>query len=744
MLSLKDIKYLSDKCKIEVHQAENVISMIDEGMTVPFISRYRKEKTDNLNEVQIQNTKDIYEYLIELNSRKRTIIKSVDEQEKLTEELKEKIDNVYIKSELEDIYLPYKPKRRTKAASARKKGLEPLALMLIDLEFKGDIRDITAKFISDKNEINNVDQAITEAGYIIAEWFSENAECRKEIRNYIFNNGILLVKVCDAYLNKRSKFEQYYDFKENISSMPSHRILAIRRGEKEKILKSDIDFNKNNITNTIKPLLIPNGHPNEDFLVEVLSDSLERLIYPSIILDVKMQKKKSADEKAIDVFAYNLKKLLLSPPAGNIIVMGVDPGFRSGCKIVVHDETGKLLDNFTIFPNKPQKKIDMSKELVLKKIDEFSVKAIVIGNGTASRETRAFFKSILNTDLFITTISEAGASVYSASKVAREEFPDHDVTVRGAISIGRRFLDPLAELVKIDPKSIGVGQYQHDVNQTSLKKKLDSTVISVVNNVGVELNTTSFHLLKYVSGIGNTLAKNIIEYRDKNGKFNCRFDLLNVKKFGDKAFQQSAGFMRISNSENILDSTGIHPESYSIVENMAKTIDKKIENIINNKEIISSINPKDFMTDKFGLPTIQDIILELKTPGRDPRKDFKIFEFTEEVKALEDICEGMILSGVVTNVTLFGAFIDIGIHQDGLVHVSEISHRYISSPEEILSVGDIVRVKVLKVDKELHRITLSIKALEIKKKKKRKRQTKRKKRTLKDEIEELKKIWHAR
>ena len=712
MLTEKDLHYIAETCQVKLHQAHNVIEMVAEGMTVPFISRYRKEKTGDLDEVGVLKVKDAYDYLSELNERKETVLKTIESQGKLTAELKKKIEDTYSKTELEDIYLPYKPKRRTKATIAKEKGLEPLALSILDETIPDAVEVLAEPFISVEHKVNSAAEAAEGAGHIIAEQFSEDAALRKGIRQEIAETGTVCVTVTKEWEKERSKFEQYYDYKEMGKSMPSHRVLAIRRGETEKVLKVRIDCEKERIQQKFRHLLFKETHPRYVFLTEVLVDALDRLLLPSIEQDIRMEMKKRADEEAINVFASNLETLLLSSPVGNVRVMGVDPGFRTGCKLVVLDETGKLLDTATIYPTKPQEKTAEAAAVVKQLIDKYQVQAVAIGNGTASRETRAFFKSVVPADIIVSVTSEAGASVYSASEAGREEFPNHDVTVRGAISIGRRFQDPLAELVKIDPKAIGVGQYQHDVNQSLLKSKLDQVVSSVVNRVGVDLNTASYHLLKYVSGIGGTLAKNIVQYRDENGMFKNRETLNNVRMFGARAFQQSAGFLRIRSGENPLDATGIHPESYFIVHHMSKNSDTPMTQLIRNKPLLMQIKPEAYVTEEFGIPTIRDILKELETPGRDPRKDFELFEFDDSVETLEDLEEGMILKGVVTNVTRFGAFVDIGVHQDGLVHISELSHRYITHPEQAIAVGDKVKVKVLKVDPQLKRIQLSIKALQ--------------------------------
>jgi uncharacterized protein len=712
MLTEKDLAYIAKTCQVQMHQAHNVIQMLEEGMTVPFISRYRKEKTNNLDELGVNKINENYGYVKELNDRKETVLKTIDSQGKLTDELKKKIEETYSKTELEDIYLPYKPKRRTKATIAKEKGLEPLAVSILDETVPEPVGVLAEPYISEENQVNSVVEAAEGAGHIIAEQFSENAALRKRIRKEIAENGTVVVSVTKDWEKGRSKFEQYYDFNEAVKSMPSHRILAIRRGETEKVLKIKIKCDKEGLQKKFRSMLFKDNHPRYDFLDKVWEDAMDRLLLPSIEQDIQMEMKKRADEEAINVFASNLETLLLSPPAGNLRVLGVDPGFRTGCKLVVLDETGKLLETGTIYPTKPMERIEEAAQKMKELIDKYQVTAVAIGNGTASRETRAFFKSVVADNVIVSVISEAGASVYSASEAGREEFPDQDVTVRGAVSIGRRFQDPLAELVKIDPKSIGVGQYQHDVNQSFLKSKLDQVVSSVVNRVGVELNTASYHLLKYVSGIGSTLAKNIVQFRNENGMFKNREALNNVRMFGARAFQQSAGFLRIRSGENLLDATGIHPESYFIVQHMCKNSDVPITQLIRNKSLISKLEPGDYITDDFGIPTIRDILKELETPGRDPREDFEVFEFEEGVETLEDLEEGMILKGVVTNVTRFGAFVDIGVHQDGLVHISELSHQYTTNPEQVISVGAKVKVKVLKVDAQLKRIHLSIKALQ--------------------------------
>ena len=718
MLKLSELSFISEKMGVSNEQVKSVVSLLEEGNTVPFIARYRKEKTGNLDETEILEIKEYFEYLNELNDRKKTVLKTIEEQGKLTDELRSKIENTFSKTELEDIYLPFKPKRRTKATIGKEMGLELLANDI--LEGKGDnLLSLAEEYINSEKGVENVEKALEYAGYILAERFSEDGELRRKIRERFHKEGIIKVSATKDFEGKRTKFEMYYSFEEPVLKMPSHRVLAIRRGEKEKVLRSKIEIDIDKAFEDTFSLFFQKKHRHYEFLEKVLYDALKRLVFPSIELEIRMEMKKRADLEAINVFAKNLENLLLMPPAGTIPVLGVDPGYRTGCKLVALDETGKLLENATIYPTKPHERVDEAKEIALKLIKKYEIKAVAIGNGTASRETKSFFKSIVPESVIVSVVNESGASVYSASKVAIEEFPDYDITVRGAVSIGRRFQDPLSELVKIEPKAIGVGQYQHDVNQTLLKKKLDNVVISVVNRVGVDLNTASYHLLKYVSGISERLAKNIVAYRDENGKFQDRRDLLKVKGMGNKTFEQCAGFLRIRDGVNILDSTGIHPESYFIVEKMAESLGIKVKDLIRNKQAINSLKLEDFETDEFGEFTIKDIVSELLNPGRDPRKNFELFEFAEGIETIDDLTEGMVLNGVITNVTRFGAFVDIGVHQDGLVHISELSHSFVENPEDFVTVGERVKVKVLSVDRELNRIGLSIKALKTPPEKKR-------------------------
>ncbi|MFC1848857.1 Tex family protein [candidate division CSSED10-310 bacterium] len=711
MLNVQDLKYIADKCEVQYFQVENVIQMFNDGMTIPFISRYRKEKTGNLDEYKVNIIKDNFFYVSELQERKATIIKTITQQEKLTSELNQQIQDTYSKTELEDIYLPYKPKRRTKATIAREKGLEPLAQAIVDAMISVPLETLARPYVNEEKGVPSIEAALEEAGYIIIESYSEHAPLRKVLREELAERGILSVSVTKDFAGKRSKFEQYYEFQEAVKTIPSHRFLAIKRGDAEKVLKSRIELDKDKLQRKLRPLVFDDEHPRSEYLIALFNLALNGRLLPSLELEVQKELKTRADEDAIKVFATNLENLLLAPPAGNLRVLAVDPGLRTGCKLVVLDETGKLLDMATIFPNKPAQDVAGATKTVRELLAKHSYVAVAIGNGTASRETRTFFKAIMPEHVIVSVVNEAGASVYSASEVGRLEFPDHDATVRGSISIGRRFQDPLSELVKIDPKAIGVGQYQHDVHQGLLRDKLDSVVTSVVNRVGVELNNASQQILKYVSGINDTVAKNIVNYRNEHGMFQRREDLLSVKMFGQKAFQQSAGFLRLRAGDNPLDSTGIHPESYAIVENMNRELKCSFNELIGNKTLISRIKPEQFVTENFGIPTIQDIIKELENPGRDPRKDFEVFEFEESIQTIEDLKEGMTVKGVVTNVTRFGAFVDIGVHQDGLVHISNLSHQFVTNPEEVIAVGEKVTCQILNIDLELKRIQLSIKAL---------------------------------
>jgi protein Tex len=711
MLNTKDRQWVAAKAEITEQQVNAITELLADGSTVPFIARYRKEKTGGLDEVSILAVEEGLSYLKELNERKITVMKTIEEQGKLTVELKQKIESIHVKQELEDLYLPFKPRRRTKGTIAREQGLAPLADAILSGS-GSELAELASEFVNIEKGVEDVETALSGAGYIVAELFSENADFRKRVRGFVYRKGVLESMAVKEWEGKRSKYEQYYEYRETASAIPSHRVLAIRRGEREKVLKTRLEVDREVIARLEAERMVPVSHPYREWLCAVLDDALVRLVLPSIELDIRGEMKKMADDEAISVFAANLEKLLLAAPAGNIPVLGVDPGYRTGCKIVALDGTGRLLAHDVIYPTKPREDIEGSRNKTLALMKKHGLKAVAIGNGTASRETEAFIRSIVDEGIVVIVVSESGASVYSASDVAREEFPDCDLTVRGAVSIGRRFQDPLSELVKIDPKAIGVGQYQHDVNQALLKRKLDTTVVSVVNRVGVDVNIASRHLLSYVSGIGETLATNIVAHRDENGPFQNRKGLKTVRMFGPKAFQQSAGFLRIRNGETPLDNTGIHPESYQLVKKMAMFAGIKSKELIQNNEILDKLPLEKLISNDFGLPTLQDIVKELKAPGRDPREKFEPFEFAAGIETLEDLKEGMILNGIITNVTDFGAFVDIGVHQDGLVHVSQLSHKFVKAPKDVVSVGDRIKAIVVSVDTELKRISLSMKELE--------------------------------
>lgn len=709
MITESEIRFIAKSSRTDLSGTTNIIEMLKEGASVPFISRYRKEQTGNMDEELVNLVSESYDFIKDINLRKATIFKTIDQQGKLSKELENKILNCFSTSELEDLYLPFKPKKRTKAVMAKEMGLKPLADEIIDPNISGTPEQLAESFIIKSDLKKGVVEVLEWAGYIIAEQFSENSRLRSELRKYLNQKGMLTSVVKKKFKDKRSKFEQYYDFRESVNSIPSHRIMAVFRGENEGVLKKKIEIDIDSAARTFPNVIFPGNHRRSLFLNGVFTDSLKRLVLPSLENEIISELKKDADEKAVSVFAANLEKILLSPPAGNLNVIAIDPGFRTGCKVAVLDGTGKFLQHTTIYPTKPKEDIESSGIILKKLIMKYSAEAIVIGNGTASRETFSFVKGKVDENIIVSVISESGASIYSASKAGREEFPDLDVTVRGAISIGRRFQDPLSELVKLDPKSIGVGQYQHDVDQKLLGKKLETIVSSVVNRVGVDLNNSSAYILRYVSGIGDTLSKRIFEYRNKNGMFRDREELKKVEKFGEKSFLQSAGFLRINGGEQLLDSTGIHPESYPSVRKICEDIGMDISELINNKSAIDKIDPDKYISEDAGKFTIDDIIHELRRPGRDPRSSFDPVEFDESVSSIEDLEIGMILNGIVTNITNFGAFIDIGVHQDGLAHISELSDKFVKDPYSIVSIGDKVKARVTKVDKELNRIGLSLK-----------------------------------
>ncbi|MCS6822450.1 MAG: RNA-binding transcriptional accessory protein [Microscillaceae bacterium] len=696
---------IAQELGISTKQVEATVSLLDNDATIPFIARYRKEATGSLNEVQITQIRNRINQLRELDKRREAILASIREQGKLTPELEQQIQEANTISILEDLYLPYKPKRRTRATIAKEKGLEPLARLILQ-QTNFDLAAEAQKYINPEKGVQTTDEALAGARDIIAEHINEHAEARNQTRELLWNKGIYVCKVIDGKQKEAQKFKDYFNASEPVKNAPSHRVLAMRRGEKEGFLSLSIEpQDENEILGLLRKIFVK-AHNQASQQVELaLKDAYKRLLKPSIETEIRLKSKQLADEEAIKVFANNLRQLLLAPPLGQKNVLAIDPAFRTGCKVVCLDKQGKLLHHEVIFPDKrPTEAAEILKQLVQK----FAIEAIAIGNGTASRETDSFVKGI-GFAIPVIVVNESGASVYSASEIAREEFPDYDLTVRGAVSIGRRLMDPLAELVKIDPKSIGVGQYQHDVDQVLLKKELDDTVISCVNAVGVELNTASKQLLTYVSGLGPTLAQNIINYRNEHGPFQTREELKKVSRLGEKAFEQAAGFLRIRNGKHPLDASAVHPESYPIVEQMAKDLNCTVADLLKNPELRKQIDLKKYVTDKVGLPTLQDILAELNKPGRDPREQFEAFEFAEGIKEIEDLKVGMKLKGIVTNITNFGAFVDIGVHQDGLVHISQMANRFIKSPHEVVKVQQKVEVTVLEIDLPRRRIMLSMK-----------------------------------
>jgi protein Tex len=702
---------ISEELKVKPQQVNDTIALLDEGATVPFISRYRKEVTGSLDEVQVATIRDRIQQLRDLDKRKEAILKSIEEQGKLSPDLEEKIKAAKSMSILEDLYLPYKPKRRTKAMIAREKGLEPLAEKIFT-QTSFDIHLEAESFINEEKEVYTVEDALQGARDIMAEWINENADLRKKLRLMFINQGQFISKVIPGKEQEAIKYKDYFDWTEPIKSAPSHRVLAMRRGEKEMFLMLDSCPEEMDAIALIEKNIL-NG--NQNLAVEqiqiAIKDAYKRLLKPSMETEVRMYSKKKADEEAIKVFAENLRQLLLASPLGERSVMALDPGFRTGCKLVVLGPQGQLLTYQTIFPNEPQKKTTESASVISKLVAEYKVEAIAIGNGTASRETEAFVKSIgLPNEVIVTMVNESGASIYSASDVAREEFPDLDLTVRGAVSIGRRLMDPLAELVKIDAKSIGVGQYQHDVDQVALNQSLDDTVMSCVNGVGVEINTASRQLLTYVSGLGPVLATNIVNYRNSNGPFKSREEIKKVPRLGDKAFEQAAGFLRISKPIHPLDASAVHPERYPIVEKMAKDLDTDVGQLLSSDELRAQINLKNYVSETVGMPTLTDILEELSKPGRDPRESFELFSFQDGITHMEDLKVGMKLPGLITNITKFGAFVDIGVHQDGLVHLSHLSDKFVTDPAQVVSVNQKVEVTVMEVDIPRKRISLSMKS----------------------------------
>jgi protein Tex len=704
------IEQIAKELSLPQKNVKAVAELLSEGATIPFISRYRKEMTGSMDEVMIANVRDRLEQLHELDKRREAIISSIEKQGKLTTELMQAVVAAGTIAELEDIYLPYKPKRKTRASAAKEKGLEPLAQKIFEQE-KFNVEEFSKTFVDLEKGVNSTEEALDGARDIIAEWVSENPITRKSVRDLFWSEGTIESKVLKGKEADGQKYKDYFEWKEPVSKTPSHRLLALRRGEKEGVLALDIYPPEEVAISNMERQYIKFDNAAAEQIKLAIKDSYKRLLRPSLETEVRMETKMKADEEAIKVFATNLKELLLSAPLGQKNVLALDPGFRTGCKLVCLDRQGKLLHYEAIFPNDPQRETAKSAAIVKALVEKFSIEAIAIGNGTASRETETFVKSIgLSNKVLVVMVNESGASVYSASEVAREEFPDKDVTVRGAVSIGRRLMDPLAELVKIDAKSIGVGQYQHDVDQTKLKQGLDDVVMSCVNSVGVEVNTASKELLSYVSGLSPALARNIVEFRNQNGPFKDRASLMKVPRLGEKVFEQAAGFLRIHDATNPLDASAVHPEVYPIVEKMASDLGCKVKDLMSSTELRKQLDLTKYVTEKVGLPTLTDIVKELEKPGRDPRQTFEVFSFTEGVNAISDLKIGMKLPGIVTNVTNFGAFVDIGVHQDGLVHISHLSDKFVKDPNEAVTVQQKVFVTVVEVDVPRKRIGLSMKS----------------------------------
>lgn len=698
--------------KLPVHRVENTLKLLQGGATIPFISRYRKEATGGLDEVQIGDIHTRYEKLCELAKRKETVLSTIEEQRKLTDTLRERISNCWDATELEDIYLPFKPKRKTRAEAARQKGLEPLAMLLL-MQRENNLSARVRQFV--KGDVKDEEDALKGARDIIAEQVNEDERARNLIRNQFSRQAMITSKVVKGKEKEEAalKYRDYFDFSEPLKKCTSHRLLAIRRGETEGILKVSITpDDESACTERLERQYVHGNGECSAQVAEAVNDAYKRLLKPAIETEFSALSKEKADEEAIRVFAENLRQLLLAPPLGQKRTMGIDPGYRTGCKVVCLDAQGTLLHNEAIYPHPPKSETALAGRKLVKLVEQYKIEAIAIGNGTASRETERFVTSQrYDREVQVFVVSEDGASIYSASKIARDEFPEYDVTVRGAVSIGRRLMDPLAELVKIDAKSIGVGQYQHDVDQSKLKASLDQTVESCVNLVGVNVNTASKHLLTYVSGLGPTLAQNIVDYRTENGAFHSRKELLKVPRMGAKAFEQCAGFLRIPQADNPLDNSAVHPESYAIVEKMAKDLKCSVADLIKNKELRSQIDIKNYVTDTVGLPTLTDILQELDKPGRDPRQKIQVFEFDKNVQTIDDLREGMELPGIINNITNFGCFVDIGIKENGLVHISQLADKFVSDPTTVVSMHQHVRVRVLSIDHERKRIQLTMKGL---------------------------------
>ena len=706
-------KQISTEFSVSHTVAENVIRLLSEGCTVPFIARYRKEMTNTMNEEVVAAIQKRIEQLEELEKRKEAVLKSIAEQEKLTPELEANIKNAKTIQDVEDLYLPYKPKRKTRAEIARQKGLEPLAKIIMS-QNNDDIEALAEKYIDKEKGVENTKDALKGACDIMAEWVSENIKGRNLIRKIYHKEGVITSTLVKGKEEEGKTYQQYFDWKESIAEAPSHRLLAMFRAEAEGMLKVKLKINDDEALKTLDNIFIKADNASTDLVQDAIDDAWKRLLEPSLETEIRALYKEKADEVAIKVFAENLRQLLLAAPIGQKRVLALDPGFRTGCKVVILNEYGALLHNETIFPHPPQCEIRQATNKIRSLVNAYKIEVIAIGNGTAGRETEDFIRAIkFDRDIIAVMVNESGASIYSASKVARDEFPEYDITVRGAVSIGRRLMDPLAELVKIDPKSIGVGQYQHDVNQKHLNEELGHVVESCVNAVGVELNSASEQLLSYVSGVGPQIASNIVKYRNENGGFKSRKQLLKVPRLGEKAYEQCAGFLRIHDAAQPLDASAVHPESYHIVEKMAKKLKVEVKDLIGNKELIEKINPRDFIEDDFGIETINDIINELEKPGRDPRKTFEFFEFNKDIRTINDLKVGMQLVGIVTNITAFGCFVDVGVHQDGLVHISQMSNQFIKDPNEVVKLNQKVKVTVTELDVERKRISLSMKNISV-------------------------------
>lgn len=704
------VSRIASELKLSANNVRNTIQLLENDATIPFISRYRKEKTGGLDEVQIGNIAELADKLAELDKRRQSILTSIEEQDKLNPELEQRIQACLFLNELEDLYLPYKPKRHTRAEVAREKGLEPLAKILMAQNTHG-VEAAAKAFV--KGSVENVLEALKGARDIVAEWVNESMSARNQIRNRFRREASISSKVVKGKEAEAIKYKDYFEFSEPLKRCSSHRFLALIRGESEGFLKVSIDIDDNSGCEDLYKIFVKGTSDSSQQVAEAVKDGYKRLLKPSLQTEFTTSWKEKSDADAIQIFVENLKQLLLAAPLGQKRVLGVDPGYRTGCKIVCLDAQGKLVHNETIYPHAPQHETALASRKITHLVEIYDIQAIAIGNGTASRETEEFIQNLrYDRKVQVFVVSENGASIYSASKIAREEFPDYDVTVRGAVSIGRRLMDPLAELVKIDPKSIGVGQYQHDVDQNKLKKSLDQTVINCVNQVGVNLNTASKYLLTYVSGLSDSMAQNIVEYRNAHGAFSSRSELLKVQRLGPKAFEQAAGFLRIPNAANPLDNTAVHPERYSLVEQMAKDSACSVMDLLQTKERRTELKLEKYVSSEIGMPTLQDILQELDKPGRDPRSRIEVFEFDKSIRKMEDLREGMVLPGIVTNLTAFGCFVDIGIKENGLVHISQLADRFVSDPAQVVKLHQHVQVRVLSVDMERHRIQLSMKLLD--------------------------------